>query len=196
MMPLPILNTLRACSNVALAFSITAHIWDPSYLHVLPTSMSPSAASLPTNLHPTPAQCTVPHHPVLDLLPWPSVRDKLICMLSMPSVFRPPVAQEENGDEQLSPLSTESLPGSVQYAKQSTAVMRLVQDLDDLQDGGGVRVHGNMTTWNEGNELAEEAWEIGDIFYKRWWWCLDQKIVETSNRWRRERGLPRLKLIA
>ncbi len=80
--------------------------------------------------------------------------------------------------------------------KQSSAVVQLVQDLDDLEDGGGVQVHGNTTTWNEGNELVEEAWEVSSVFYNKWWWCLDQKIIETTNKRRRERGLARLKLIA
>lgn len=73
--------------------------------------------------------------------------------------------------------------------------MRLVQDMDDFQDGGGVRVHGNTTAWHDGNELVEDSWEIGDVFYRKWWWCLDHRIVEVSNRKRRERGLGRLKMV-
>ncbi len=36
----------------------------------------------PPHLRPTAAQRTVPHHPILDLLPWPGVRDRLITVLS------------------------------------------------------------------------------------------------------------------
>jgi hypothetical protein len=181
----PTLGALRAFLHVAVAFDVVAHIYDRSYLHVLPP-LTPAMAALPANLHPTAAQLTIRHHPMLDLLPWPSVREKLICMLSMPSAFRPPVAREDDEDEQLTSLQTRE-------TKQSTAITRLVEDLDDTRDGVGLRVHGNSTTWSEGNELIEDAWEIGELFYQRWWWCLDQKVVDTSNRRRRERGLPRLK---
>ncbi|KAF2036555.1 hypothetical protein EK21DRAFT_83512 [Setomelanomma holmii] len=196
---IPILGAIRAFASIAMAFDVAAHVWDPSYLHVLSPNM-PAVTSLPANLHPVPAQLTIPHHPLLDCLPWPTVREKLICMLSMPSAFRPPVAkEEEDGAEPCWSLpSFAASPRSASIdsgIKQSTAIVQLVQDLDDLKDGGGVRVHGNTTTWCEGNELTEEAWEIGAAFYRKWWWCLDQRIVELSNRRRRERGLPRLKMI-
>jgi hypothetical protein len=118
------------------------------------------------------------------MLPWPSVREKLICMLSMPSSFRPPVARED-GDEDM-------IASSGGDIKQSTAIVQLTQDLDDMQDGGGIRVHANSFTC----ELHEDAWEIGDVFYKKWWWCLDQKVISVSNSRRKERGLPRLKALS
>ena len=97
LLKLPIFSALRALSSVAIAYDLLAHIYDPTYLHVLP-AYSPAVAGLPANLHPVSAQLTIPHHPLLDVLPWPSVREKLICMLSMPSVLRPPVAREESDD--------------------------------------------------------------------------------------------------
>jgi hypothetical protein len=57
-------------------------------------------------------------------------------------------------------------------------------------------VHGNSTAWAEGNELREDAWEIGEVFCGKWWWCLEREVVEASNRRRRERGLPRLRMAA
>lgn len=105
-------------------------------------------------------------------------------MLAMPSKFRPPVAQEDSNDDEQFPQ---------QPIKQTKAIMQLIQDIDENEDGLGIRVHGNGTTWAQGNELVEDAWEIGDLFYKKWWWCLDGKIVEASNRRRRERGLPKLR---
>jgi hypothetical protein len=179
---LPILNALRAFASVAVAFDVVAHIWDPAYLHIVPSG-SPAVAALPANLHPVAAQLTIPHHPVLDMLPWPSVREKLICMLSMPSLFRPPVAREEGDDDAMA-----SIGGEI---RQSTAIVQLAQDLDDMQDGGGIRVHSDSFTC----ELHEDSWEIGDVFYKKWWWCLDQKVIAVSNRRRNERGLPRLKAL-
>jgi hypothetical protein len=183
---------MRAILTIASALDVTNYLWDPSYLHVLPASMA-SNTSLPPNLHPVPAQLFVPHHPALDLLPWPSMREKLICMLAMPNELRPLIAQEDNQagtENRSSGLSSTSPVG------QSKAIVQIVQDLDDLQDGGGMRVHGNAVAWAEGNEFFEEAWELGESFYKNWWWCVDQKIVEQSNKRRKERGLGRLKITA
>lgn len=182
---LPILNALRAFASVAVAFDVVAHIWDPAYLHIVPP-VSPAVAALPANLHPVAAQLSIPHHPVLDMLPWPSVREKLICMLSMPSSFRPPVAQEEGDDDA---IASDRVGGG--GIRQSTAIVQLTQDLDDMQDGGGIRVHGDSFTC----ELHEDSWEIGDVFYRKWWWCLDQKVIAMSNNRRKVRGLPRLKAL-
>lgn len=197
---IPILDALSAFSKVALAFDVMPHVWNPSYLHVVPPPTA-AVAALPKNLQPVLAQLTIPHHPMLDLLPWPTVRERLICMLSMPSAIRPPVAQEEDGDEDCCQSSAANSPSQSDASlrggvKQSKAIMRLSLDLEGVQGGEGLRIHGNTSTWSEGNELTEDAWEIGDEFYRKWWWCLDQNIVEISNRRRRERGLPRLKMTA
>jgi hypothetical protein len=69
------------------------------------------------------------------------VREKLICILALPSGLRPVVARED-GDE-----------GGGGQAK---AVMQIVNDLDDMVDG--CRLHGNVVAWGEGSELAEESW--------------------------------------
>jgi hypothetical protein len=187
---IPILNALRAFANIALAFGVTTHVWDPSYLHVV-APHSATVAALPANLQPVAAQLTIPHHPMLDLLPWPTVREKLICMFSMPSTFRPEVAQEDRCNAPIA-RGDSSFGNEI---KQSKAIVRLIYDLEGVQGGEGIRVHGNTTTWGEGNELIEDAWEIGDVFYRKWWWCLDERIVEVSNQKRRERGLSRLKMI-
>ena len=117
-------------------------------------------------------------------------------MFSMPSVFRPPVAQEEDDECFQAPDANHDTGPTGGGIKQSKAVIQLMLDLEGVQDSEGLRVHGNTTSWSNGNELTEDAWEIGDTFYRKWWWCLDQRVVEMSNRRRRERGLPRLKMIA
>ncbi|KAJ4359747.1 uncharacterized protein N0V89_000303 [Didymosphaeria variabile] len=152
--------------DISTMLDIMNKVWDPLYVHVLPPVTPPG---LPPNLHPTTAQMTIPHHPFLDALPWPSVREKLICIFSLPSFARPPIAQDD-GEE-----------------GPTKAIMRLVTDLDDYRDG--VRIHGNLVGWEASSELAEEAWEIGEVFYKNWWWCLDGKIIGITNKRRRERGL-------
>ena len=169
----PILSSIRAFTTIAIALDLLNNLWDPNYMHTLaPNSFS----HLPQNLRPTPAQMSIPHHPMLDGLPWPSVREKLICILALPSALRPPVAQDEHGASQ----------------GQGKAVMRLVQDLDDFKEG--LKVHGNMSGWGKESELEEEAWEIGECFYRNWWWCLDEKVVKIANRRRRQRGEEALKI--
>jgi hypothetical protein len=181
--------------TIATALEVMSHVYDPYYLHVLSPSL-PALSILPANLHPVAAQLMIPHHPILDLLPWPNVREKLICMFSLPSSLRPLVAQE--ADEEA------TFPCKVPYGnsaatengiKQGGAIVSLVQDLDDYRDGSGLRIHGNSTTWSEGNELLEDSWEIGDHFFRKWWWCLDQKVIDVSNRKRMERGLGRLRMV-
>ncbi|KAF2628758.1 hypothetical protein BU25DRAFT_457548 [Macroventuria anomochaeta] len=197
LLTVPVLSMVQAFMSIATAFDICENLWDPSYLHVLPSSLS-LHSSLPANLRPVPAQLIIPHHPALDLLPWPTMREKLICILAMPSKLRPPIAREEDdgGTNIYGVWPFSDTSGSLSPARQSKAITQLVQDLDDFQDGGGVRVHGNSVAWGQGNEFVEEAWEVGENFYRRWWFCLDQKIIDQSNKKRRERGLGRLRIAA
>lgn len=169
----PVLNALRAFSTITTALNLMEVVWDPHYLHTLPPTPIPN---VPCNFFPTPAQQTIPHHPILDVLPWPSVRDKLIYALSLPSMYRPPIAQDDD------PSGT----------GQAMAIQRLSHDIHDLPEG--VRVHGNTVGWDSCNELVEDAWEIGECFYRNWWFCIDEEAVATSNRRRRERGIQALRL--
>ncbi|KAF1941326.1 hypothetical protein EJ02DRAFT_434882 [Clathrospora elynae] len=207
LLPIPNLAVTRTFISIALTLNLIPQLYDPYHLHVLPALLphSTAARQLPANLHPTFAQLTIPHHPMLDLLPWPSVRQKLICMLSLPSALRPVVAQEEEEEPGNTPrgmsigghggglgnYSSSILAGQ----RQSSAVVHLVHDLDDERDGCGLRVHGNTTTWSQGNEFVEDAWEVGELFFRKWWWCLDARVVEVSNALRAERGLGRLKMV-
>lgn len=189
-MTIPIMGAIQALMSIATALNLYDNLWDPTYMHVMPASTS-YATFLPTNLHPVPAQMMIPHHPAIDIMPWPTMREKLILLLAMPSKLRPPIAREDDDDES---NAFGICMTSGQRVGQSRAIMQLVQDLDDLQDGGGIRVHGNTVAWGFGNEYVEEAWEVSETFYRKWWFCIDQKIVNQSNVRRKERGLGRLRL--
>lgn len=101
--------------------------------------------ALPPHLRPTTTQRLIPHHPILDLLPWPSTRNKLIQVFSLPAEVRPRSAQD--------PM----------------ALLRLVHDLED--DGGeGVRINGRDPfephAWEIGQIMLERWWwafEIGVV---------------------------------
>jgi hypothetical protein len=188
----PVMSMVKAFMGIAAALNVSDNLWDPSYMHVMPfsTSIDPS---LPANLRPVAAQLIIPHHPALDLLPWPTMREKLICTLAMPSKLRPPVAREEDDEGRWPSASGFGTSSSV---GQSKAITQLVQDLDDFPEGGGMIVHGNSVAWGLGNEYVEEVWEVRESFYRKWWFCIDEKIIAQSNRRRKERGLGRLRLTA
>ncbi|USP74618.1 hypothetical protein yc1106_01892 [Curvularia clavata] len=133
----PLMPTLRAFMTAASLLNIVSNIFDPFALHTSPPTPHPS---LPPNLHPVRAQILIPHHPALDIIPWPSVREKLICMLHLPSSQRPPIARGTRGE----------------------AIQRIIDDIDDYSSGW--RVHGNTAGWSSHHEMAEESWEI-DITY-------------------------------
>lgn len=191
----PVLSMIQAFMSIANALDLcNENLWNPNYKHVMSATAS-YPVTLPVNLRPIPIQLVVPHHPALDLLPWPTMREKLILMLSLPSKMRPTIAQEDD-DDGLNTVGMWSFlqPSDSAVAGQSKAITQLIQDLDDFQDGGGIIVHGNSVAWGHGNEFVEEAWEVGESFYRRWWFCLDQRIINQTNKRRKERGLGRLRL--
>ncbi|KAI0408970.1 hypothetical protein F4802DRAFT_306653 [Xylaria palmicola] len=95
---------------------------------------------LPEVWRPTLSQSSTPHHPVIDLLPWPSVRDRLIMLMSLPDEARPPAAA--------GPL----------------AIAQLAYDLEDAAEG--VRIWGDdpcePTSWEVGQVLFERWWFVFD----------------------------------
>ncbi|EEH36277.1 hypothetical protein PAAG_00600 [Paracoccidioides lutzii Pb01] len=92
--------------------------------------------SLPAHLQPTPTQRLIPHHPILDLFPWPTTRNKLIQVFSMPEDLRPASASH--------PM----------------ALMNLVYDIEDPTEG--MRVSGTdpfqIDMWEIGQRVFERWW--------------------------------------
>ncbi|KAL5341269.1 hypothetical protein BJX70DRAFT_395989 [Aspergillus crustosus] len=102
-----------------------------------PHEASTPIASLPLHLHPTQTQLSLPHHPLLDILPWPSTRDKLIQIFNLPPSLRPKSAQDRLG------------------------ILRLVYDMED-ESGEGVKIHGedvfDERNWEIGQVVFERWW--------------------------------------
>ncbi|KAJ0419271.1 hypothetical protein BJY00DRAFT_314102 [Aspergillus carlsbadensis] len=136
----------------------------PSLTSATSSSSSPSAStppppahatidqidtqSLPTHLRPTPTQLLLPHHPLLDILPWPSTRDKLIQIFNLPVELRPEAAQDPMG------------------------LMHLAYDMED-ESGEGVRVRGDDVfeagAWEIGNVVFRRWWWAFDsVLVDRW----------------------------
>ena len=137
----PGLTLLSAAVKVALRLNVVDLIWDitaisPFYMGAAghPTI---DLTLLPAHLHPTPTQQLIPHHPVLDLLPWPATRDKLIQVFSLPVEVRPKTAQDPMG------------------------VIRFVYDMEDPA-GEGMKVTGEdpleVKGWEIGQVLFERWW--------------------------------------
>jgi hypothetical protein len=120
-------------------------VWDPfsvsPFYQSGAASASPlplAASSLPDNYHPTALQKAVKHHPVFDLLPWPSVRSKILHILTLPMEVRPQRAR----------------------ADMPSVTMQLMFDVKDA--GGGLRVWGSNPfdedNWEVGPVFFQQWW--------------------------------------
>lgn len=160
LLPIPALTLLRACLTIATRLGVAMQLWDcgsisPFYAGSCPplrhaaesfgcsNGTDVDIASLPENLRPTRTQQQLPHHPLLDILPWPSVRDKLIMCLAQPAELRP----ARLGMEQL------------------------VADLEDEAEGVVVKAGGtgpwDVEKWEVGKALETRWWFVLDAKVKR-----------------------------
>ena len=162
---IPSLKTMEVTLRFAHMLGLADDLVNLDISRTLDLSRSPvSLEDLPANLRPTEAQLSLPHFPVLDVIPWPSVRTKLICLFSQPDHLRPPIAR--------GPM----------------AIVHLIHAFDDESEGLRVTVD------TDGHGYDEKCWEVGRAIFKDWWWVLDHKIVSNSNRLRNGRGLSKLQL--
>lgn len=151
---MPELALLRGCMSIAHRLNVQDIIWSLSSVSPFFTSSSSSCPTtklatssslglslqqfshLPPNLRPTPAQLAIPHHPLIDLLPWPSVRDRLIHVLNQPPQFRPA------------------------GAKSPMALIEFVYDIEDPNEG--VRISGSDPydgrNWEVGEKVFKGWW--------------------------------------
>jgi hypothetical protein len=77
---------------------------------------------LPSSIAPTSLQRSVPHLSYLDMLPWASIRDRLLA---------------------------------------------------------------SITTINQADPIG---WEVSEEFAKKWWFLVDEGVIQTTNFWRSQRG--------
>ncbi|KAL5002217.1 hypothetical protein BDV10DRAFT_181899 [Aspergillus recurvatus] len=163
---IPSLRLLNAAVQVALRLNVAHLLWEvdaasPFYrgAHSPPSSSSSSSSSdlsldlnidlsLPIHLHPTRTQLLLPHHPLLDILPWPSTRDKLIQIFTLPAPLRPQSAQDPMG------------------------LLRLVYDMED-ESGEGLRVTGadifDPGSWEVGQVVFQRWWWAFEaVLVQRW----------------------------
>ncbi|KAH1608782.1 hypothetical protein KXX44_006600 [Aspergillus fumigatus] len=164
LLEIPSLTLLNAAMKVAQRLNIAGILWDLTAISPFykgpesqtissPPSLSSGSSSppstapspdgpddvieLPRHLQPTPSQRLIPHHPILDLLPWPSTRDKLIQVFHLPPEMRPKSAQDPIG------------------------LLRFVYDMEDVS-GEGIKVRGGdpfaPEAWEVGQVVFERWW--------------------------------------
>lgn len=136
----PPLTLLRGLLRVATRLNAVPSSFSLAALSPFNLGFGPDPSEIPRAWRPTAAQLSVPHHPVLDLLPWPSVRDRLIEVLSL--------------TEQSAELSLVEPP-------------RLVNFVYDMEDAGeGIRIWGSdpfdERHWEVGQVLYERWWFVFD----------------------------------
>ncbi|GAW12017.1 hypothetical protein ANO14919_013720 [Xylariales sp. No.14919] len=142
-LPVNELTLLRGLMRIAMRLRCnTTKIWELGANSPFNdgTHTALTAQELPRVWRPTVSQSSIPHHPVIDLLPWPSVRDRIILLLGLPDEARPP-----------------ALAGPL-------AIAQLAYDLEDAAEG--VRIWGDdpcePTAWEVGQVLFERWWFVFD----------------------------------
>lgn len=122
------LRVLKAGLGIAEMLGCSDSVYDFTASRVFDSTTLP-IAQLPSNLVSTDVQRRVPHHPIFDILPWPSVRTKFICIFAQPDQMRPPAARD--------PM----------------AIMQLIFDMDDPAEG--LRVTGSQVYEEENWEIGQ-----------------------------------------
>ncbi|QGI75243.1 hypothetical protein CEK25_000149 [Fusarium fujikuroi] len=116
-------------------------------------------SSCPESLRPTKLQIEIEHHPWVDLLPFPQLRDNMLKGYTN-GVF----------DEDELCIDILGLMSS--------------QGLDDAY----------LIVWGEAHD--GKSWEVSVGFLKKWGWLLKgcSELVESTNRWRQQRGEAKLNI--
>ncbi|KAI1170561.1 hypothetical protein F4777DRAFT_591869 [Nemania sp. FL0916] len=142
-LPVNELTLLKGFMRIAIRLRCnTTTIWDIGAnspfndgTHTVQTTQE-----LPQVWRPTLSQSNIPHHPVIDLLPWPNVRDRLIMLMALPEDARPPAAAGPLG------------------------IAQLTYDLEDAAEG--IRIWGDNpcepSSWEVGQVLLERWWFVFD----------------------------------
>ena len=135
LLPVHELSLLRALFRISDRINCE-RFWDMTAESPFFTGMATPADQLPKCLRPTQSQLMLSHHPFIDFLPWPSVREKVLVIFSLEDHLRPPIA--------VGPL----------------ALVNFAYDVEDNAEG--VRIWGgdvfDSGSWEIGQTLFERWW--------------------------------------
>jgi Domain of unknown function (DUF3425) len=160
LLPVNGMTLLRAVVGIATRLGCQS-LWELDANSPFFLGTGTPADQLPTTWRPTTSQVLIPHHPVMDFLPWPGVRDRIITIMTLPENVRP------------------------EPAKGPLALLNFAYDFEDNAEGARI--------WGD-DPYDAKSWEIGQLLFERWWFIFDREVIEQSNRWRRLRGAPALRL--
>lgn len=163
LLPTQGLTIIRAFQRIADRIGATGNMWELDANSPFNMGTATPADQLPIAWQPTPLQVLTKHHPMIDFMPWPNVRERVIGIFSLPDQMRPPNAT--------GPM----------------ALLNFAYDFEDESEG--VRIFGD-------DPCDPNGWEVGQIFFERWWFLFDRDIISNSNRLRRLRGAPALRMKA
>ncbi|KAL4994516.1 hypothetical protein BDV10DRAFT_188958 [Aspergillus recurvatus] len=129
-----------------------------------PSLRPTSSALFPASLQPTPIQLTVPHHPWLDLLPIPQMRDNLI-------LAEAGIGEGHGYDD-------------VQLCRDMCGYGTLSPPADRSAGNGETGIIIWRDPWDP------EGWEVTESFLRRWGWVVVgcTELFRATNRWRAVRG--------
>jgi hypothetical protein len=140
LLPVNELTILRAILRISQRIGCDGTFWQLEAASPFYTGCGTPSEQLPECWRPTPSQLLVAHHPFIDFLPWPGVRERLISLMSLPPEARPPNAA--------SPL----------------ALVEFAYDVEDNHEG--MRIWGedvyDPAAWEVGQVLFERWWFIFD----------------------------------
>ncbi|OHE95731.1 hypothetical protein CORC01_09015 [Colletotrichum orchidophilum] len=140
LLPLSDLKLLTGLLRVATRLGSESVMWDPAATSPFNLGAGTPVEQLPEMWKPTAAQVLVPHHPIMDFLPWPGVRDRIINLFSLPDGARPPAARGQLG------------------------LVNFAYDLEDSSEGA--RIWGgdpyDASCWEVGQVLFERWWFLFD----------------------------------
>ncbi|KAL4792439.1 hypothetical protein BDV19DRAFT_400536 [Aspergillus venezuelensis] len=177
--------TMQYCINAndqTKAFLQTSSY--PSYTVILPTA----TIDLPKSLAPTTIQMNIAHSSWINILPFPKLRETLIQYefeFDHSELVRDLVGNLINSNLFLSiPPTLRKIP--------AVADKQII-----TQHHGADNVDGKVTSpttqaslivWGE--PYSAENWEATPGFIRKWAWALAncQKLIDSTNHWRRERG--------
>lgn len=134
------LTLLKGIMRIAERLGSPDDIWSLTAQSLFTKGTATPADQLPTTWQPTATQILTPHHPFLDFLPWPSVRDRVINIFALPERARPPSAAGPMG------------------------LVNLAYDIEDNSEG--VRIYGedpyDPAYWEVGQVVFQRWWFLFD----------------------------------
>ncbi|KAH7029818.1 uncharacterized protein B0I36DRAFT_326394 [Microdochium trichocladiopsis] len=158
--------------------------------------------TLPVALRPTPTQKKFPHHPWVDVIPHPQLRDNIIVALAqgrngsevdefelchdLIEVVGPTVEHSPAGFKrscELPPLSNAARGSDL--AQKAWDYISLVHESAEMSSRPP-----SLLVWESSRPCETKSWEVSAQFVHKWGWLLSgcDALLQATNVWRRARG--------